>query len=158
MAYMQKGADMVNGERPQIGFQLKFINNLIRRRMDVRFSEQGLGELSGMQGPMVGYIYDNCKKQDIFQKDIEKVFNIRRSTATVMLQNLELKGFITRQAVEHDARLKKIMVTEKAEQYSLRIREQIDEFHEELEQGITEEEKEEFSRILDKIRDNLTKI
>jgi len=106
----------MNGERPQIGFQLKFINNLIRRRMDVRFSEQGLGELSGMQGPMVGYIYDNCKKQDIFQKDIEKVFNIRRSTATVMLQNLELKGFITRQAVEHDARLKKIMVTEKAEQ------------------------------------------
>ena len=149
---------MMNGERPQIGFQLKFINNLIRRRMDVRFSEQGLGELSGMQGPMVGYIYDNCKKQDIFQKDIEKVFNIRRSTATVMLQNLELKGFITRQAVEHDARLKKIMVTEKAEQYSLRIREQIDEFHRELEQGITEEEKEEFSRILDKIQQNLTKI
>ena len=148
----------MNGERPQIGFQLKFINNLIRRRMDVRFSEQGLGELSGMQGSMVGYIYDNCKKQDIFQKDIEKVFNIRRSTATVMLQNLELKGFITRQAVEHDARLKKIMVTEKAEQYSLRIREQIDEFHKELEQGITEEEKEEFSRILDKIRENLTKI
>lgn len=148
----------MNGERPQIGFQLKFINNLIRRRMDVRFSEQGLGELSGMQGPMVGYIYDNCKKQDIFQKDIEKVFNIRRSTATVMLQNLELKGFITRQAVEHDARLKKIMVTKKAEQYSLRIREQIDEFHKELEQGITEEEKEEFSRILDKIQQNLTKI
>ena len=148
----------MNGERPQIGFQLKFINNLIRRRMDVRFSEQGLGELSGMQGPMVGYIYDNCKKQDIFQKDIEKVFNIRRSTATVMLQNLELKGFITRQAVEHDARLKKIMVTEKAEQYSLRIWEQIDEFHRELEQGITEEEKEEFSRILDKIQQNLTKI
>lgn len=148
----------MNGERPQIGFQLKFINNLIRRRLDVRFSEQGLGELSGMQGPMVGYIYDNCKKQDIFQKDIEKVFNIRRSTATVMLQNLELKGFITRQAVEHDARLKKIMVTEKAEQYNLRIREQIDEFHKELEQGITEEEKEEFSRILDKIQQNLTKI
>ena len=148
----------MNGERPQIGFQLKFINNLIRRRMDVRFSEQGLGDLSGMQGPMVGYIYDNCKKQDIFQKDIEKVFNIRRSTATVMLQNLELKGFITRQAVEHDARLKKIMVTEKAEQYSLRIREQINEFHKELEQGITEEEKEEFSRILDKIQQNLTKI
>ena len=148
----------MNGERPQMGFQLKFINNLIRRRMDVRFSEQGLGELSGMQGPMVGYIYDNCKKQDIFQKDIEKVFNIRRSTATVMLQNLELKGFITRQAVEHDARLKKIMVTEKAEQYSLRIWEQIDEFHRELEQGITEEEKEEFSRILDKIQQNLTKI
>lgn len=149
---------MVNGDRPQLGFQLKFINNLIRRRMDVRFSEQGLGELSGMQGPMVGYIYDNCKKQDIFQKDIEKVFNIRRSTATVMLQNLELKGFITRQSVEQDARLKKIMVTEKAEQYSLRIREQINEFHRELEQGITEEEKEVFSRILDKIQQNLTRI
>lgn len=149
---------MEQEESTQIGFQLKFINNLIRRRMDVRFSEKGLGELSGMQGPMVGYLYDNCKTQDIFQKDIEKVFHIRRSTATVMLQNLEMKGFITRQAVDYDARLKKIIVTQKAEQYNLKIREQIDEFHKELEQGITPEEKEEFTRILNKIRDNLTRI
>lgn len=39
---------MICEDYPQIGFQLKAINNLIRRRLDVRFSEVGLGELKGM--------------------------------------------------------------------------------------------------------------
>lgn len=142
----------------RIGFQMKSINNLIRRRLDVRFTEAGLNELCGMQGPMIGYIYNRSKTQDIFQKDIEKEFNIRRSTATVMLQNLEQKGLIVRQMVDYDARLKKILLTEKATEYHLHVREQIDAFHEELENGITEEEKEEFFRILEKIKSNLTVI
>ncbi len=140
----------------RIGFQIKSINNLIRRRLDVRFTEAGLNELCGMQGPMIGYIYNRSKTQDVFQKDIEKEFNIRRSTATVMLQNLEQKGLIIRQAVEHDARLKKILVTQKATECHLRVREQIDAFNEELEKGITKEEKEAFFRILKKIEGNLT--
>ena len=53
----------------RLGFQLKAVNNLIRRKLDVTFSETGLGDLSGMQGPMIGYIVDNSDKQDIFQKD-----------------------------------------------------------------------------------------
>lgn len=140
----------------RIGFQMKSINNLIRRRLDVRFTEVGLGELCGMQGPMIGYIYKQSKTQDVFQKDIEKEFNIRRSTATVMLQNMEQKGLIVRQTVDHDARLKKILLTEKAKECHLRVREQIDAFNEELEKGITKEEKEEFFRILEKIKCNLT--
>ena len=37
-----------------LGFELKCINNLIRRNLDMRFIEAGLGDLSGMQGPMLG--------------------------------------------------------------------------------------------------------
>ena len=144
-------------DSPQIGFQLKSINNLIRRRLDVRFLEVGLGELKGMQGPMIGYIYEQSKSRDIFQKDIEREFNIRRSTATVMLQNLEQKELIVRQAVNHDARLKKIVLTDKAVQYHFRIHEQIDAFNRDLEEGISEEERAEFFRILAKIEENLTK-
>lgn len=140
----------------RIGFQMKSINNLIRRRLNVRFTEAGLNELCGMQGPMIGYIYKQSKTQDVFQKDIEKEFNIRRSTATVMLQNMEQKGLIVRQTVDHDARMKKILLTEKATECHLRVREQIDAFNEELENGITKEEKEEFFRILEKIKCNLT--
>lgn len=146
------------GERiERLGFQLKAVNNLIRRKLDVTFSETGLGELSGMQGPMIGYIVDNSDKQDIFQKDIEKVFHIRRSTATVMLQNLELKGYIQREAVKEDARLKKITVTKKARQYHQHIIEVIGQFNDNLEEGLTDAEKQEFTRILGKMMDNLKK-
>lgn len=142
-------------EEMNIGFRLKCINNMIRRKLDTEFAEIGLEEIVGMQGPMIGYIYDKSRTQDVFQRDLEKVFNIRRSTATVMLQTLEQKGFIIREPVEHDARLKKIVLTDKAVQQHMVIRRQIDVFHEKLEEGITQAEKEEFFRILDKITQNL---
>ena len=142
-------------DKMNIGFRLKCINNMIRRKLDTEFAKTGLEEIVGMQGPMIGYIYDKSRERDVFQRDLEKVFNIRRSTATVMLQTLEQKGFIIRETVEHDARLKKIVLTDKAVEQHMVIKRQIDIFHEKLEQGITPEEKEEFFRILDKITQNL---
>lgn len=151
----KEGEAMEHQEKREIGFELKSVNNLIRRSLDQRFAEEGLEDLSGMQGPMIGYIYDQSKQQDVFQKDIEKAFGIRRSTATVMLQNLEQKGLIMRESVDHDGRLKKILLTEKAKECHMQVRRQIDQFHKELEQGLTEEEKEEFLRILGRIKSNL---
>ena len=138
-----------------IGFRLKAINNMIRRRLDMEFANAGLEEIVGMQGPMIGYIYRRSREQDVFQRDLEKEFNIRRSTATVMLQTLEQKGFIVREPVEHDARLKKIVLTDKAVQQHMEIRRRIDIFHEQLEQDITPEEKAQFFATLDKITRNL---
>lgn len=138
-----------------IGFELKFTNNEIRRNLDQRFAENGLEDLSGMQGPVIGYIFMNGAERDVFQKDIEKWFNIRRSTATVMLQAMEQKGLIEREPVPDDGRLKKIILTEKAKELHYRVKEQIEQFHKELEEGITPAEKEEFLRILDRIRENL---
>ena len=86
---------------------------------------------------------------------MEKRFNIRRSTATVMLQNLEQKGYIVREAVHSDARMKRIVLTQKAIRHNLAIRDQIDAFNKELEEGLTSEEKKMFLRILDKIKKNL---
>ena len=145
----------MDGKR-MIGFRIKSVNNLIRRTWDIRFTEAGLEEISGVQGPMLGYISDHAKDRDVFQKDLEKEFNIRRSTATVLLQNLEQKGYIVREPVEHDARLKRIVLTEKAVRADQTIRKQVDTFNKELEAGITPEEKEEFFRILDKVMQNLS--
>lgn len=142
-------------EERNIGFQLKAVNNLIRRKLDIWFAQAGLEELSGMQGPMLGYIYGRGKERDVFQKDIEKAFSIRRSTATVILQNLEQKGYIVRESMESDARLKRIVLTKKAVEVNLQIQKQIILFNQELEKGITEEEKENFFLVIDKIVKNL---
>lgn len=152
----ERSEDAMGDERRrEIGFELGMVSNLIRRSLNQRFAENGLEDLSGVQGPVIGSIYRNSEKQDVFQKDIEKWFNIRRSTATVMLQNMEQKGLIVRVPVPDDGRLKKIVLTDKAKEMHIRVKEQIDVFHRELEEGISKKEKEAFLATLDRIRGNL---
>ena len=138
----------------QLGFELKAANNMIRRKMEVIFAQQDSHELNGMQGPLLGYLYHKSRNGDVYQKDVEREFRIRRSTATVMLQSLEQKGYLIRVATE-DARLKRILLTEKAIEHHNMIEEQIRIFNRELEDGITEEEKRTFLTILDKMMQNL---
>ena len=139
----------------QLGFELKAANNMIRRKMEVIFAQQDSHELNGMQGPLLGYLYHKSRNGDVYQKDVEREFRIRRSTATVMLQSLEQKGYLVRVASTEDARLKRILLTEKAIRHHDLIEEQIRNFNRELEAGLTEEEKETFLRILDKMMQNL---
>ena len=141
-----------------IGFEIKCLSNMIRRKLDTTFSSPEFDGLTGTQNAMMGYIMDHEETQDIFQKDIEEEFNIRRSSATVMLQGLEQRGYIRRTQIEKDARLKKIELTEKARKLQKRVRAEIDQFHEQLEKDLSQEEKEEFFRLLDKIKSNLKEV
>ena len=72
-----------------------------------------------------------------------------------MLQSMEQKGYIVRVASTEDARLKRILLTEKAIEHHNLIEEQILNFNRELEAGLTVEEKETFLCILDKMMQNL---
>ena len=137
----------------QLGFEIKAANNMIRRKIDAIFAQMEGNEINGMQGPLLGYLYHKSRNGDVYQKDVEK--EIRRSTATVMLQSLEQKGYIVRVASTEDARLKRILLTEKAIEHHNLIEEQIRDFNRELENGITEEEKQTFLTILDKMMQNL---
>ncbi len=138
-----------------IGFEIKCLSNMIRRKLDTTFSSPEFDGLTGAQNAMMGYIMDHEETQDIFQKDIEEEFNIRRSSATVMLQGLEQRGYIRRTQTEKDARLKKIELTDKARKLQKRVRSEIDQFHKQLEKNLSKEEKEEFFRLSDKIKSNL---
>ena len=78
---------------------------VIRRALDARIS--GVNpDLSGVRGMVLGDIVRaNRNGRDVYQRDIEQWFNIRRSSVTALLQGMEQDGFITRCAVEKDARL-----------------------------------------------------
>ena len=56
------------------------------------------------------------QKHSIYQKDIEKEFGLRPSTATEVLKALEKKELICRVSEKQDARLKRIEFTSKAEE------------------------------------------
>ena len=93
-----------------IGFELRRVANLIRREIDNAMSGRNIEKLTGMQGRVIGYLCHNTERE-IFQRDIEAEFSIRRSTATAMLQTMENHGLVERIPVEYDARLKRIIPT-----------------------------------------------
>ena len=68
---------------------------------------------------------------------------------------MEKNGYIMRQSVLSDARLKKIVLTEKATQLGVKYRNNIDLFEETVEKNLTEEEIITLKNILDKISANI---
>ena len=128
------------------------ISNRLRRR-SVALQEK-LG-MSGAQGNILNYILVDGRKRPVYQKDIEKEFGLRPSTATEALKNLEAKGLICRISEKQDGRLKRIEITSKAEEIRHLITSEIAESENLLLKGITEEERRIFIEIGKKMLKNL---
>ena len=109
---------------------------VIRRALDARIS--GVNpDLSGVGGMVLGDIVRaNRNGRDVYQRDIEQWFNIRRSSVTALLQGMEQDGFITRCAVEKDARLKRLVATDKGRACHAEIEASIAQFESDLQKGI----------------------
>ena len=95
------------------------------------------------------------KDRDIFQKDLEKQFDLKRSSISLMLNNMEKNKLIERVAVSEDARLKKIVLTEKAIKLNEKISCAIDLIENKLAEDLTMEEVEIFYKVLNKMRKSL---
>ena len=133
----------------------KVINKISNRlrRSSVALQEK-LG-MSGAQGNILNYILVDGRKRPVYQKDIEKEFGLRPSTATEALKNLEAKGLICRISEKQDGRLKRIELTSKAEEIRHLITSEIAESENLLLKGITEEERRIFIEIGKKMLKNL---
>lgn len=143
--------------RREIGFEIKTLSHLIKRRVDSYAAECHIEKLTGMQGWIIGYLYDHTEEQklDVFQRDIEAEFSIRRSTATGILQLMEKKGLIRREPVASDARLKKLTLTPRAVEHHQAITRMIQATEARLSNGLTDEEVEAFFAIAEKIKKNV---
>lgn len=135
----------------EIGFQINGLSHLIRWLTHQYQGEDGGRSGAGMYGWLIGFLYENRDK-DIYQRDLQKQFSVRRSTMTGILQVMEKEGMITRKPVEWDARLKKIELTEKAVQSQERFQKTIEGIEARISSGLTPEEKETFIRLCGKIR------
>ena len=109
---------------------------------------------TGVQGWIIGYLYQNRDKE-VFQRDIQEQFSIRRSTVTGILPLMEKNGLITRSSVERDARLKKLELTPRAIELYERIGRSVRQVEDRLHQSLTPQEKQEFLRLCGKIRASL---
>lgn len=105
-----------------IGRKFSIINQELRHMYDAAFMENGV---TGAQAVILYYIYTENKERVVYQRDIEAEFKIRRSSVTSVLQGLEKNGFIRRESVKEDSRLKKLTPTEQAVSLSERLEKEI---------------------------------
>lgn len=137
-----------------LGFELRRLGKLMARKQACSYVHAEADRLTGMHGYLIRYLYEN-RDHNVFQRDIEKKFSISRSTVTATLQLMEKNGLITRESVEQDARLKRILLTQKAMDLHKQIEEDITTFESQLTKGISEEEAAVFLRVMQKMCDNL---
>lgn len=138
-------------EPPQvIPAQMRRVNNLIFRKINQFHRENEVEDVTPMHEWILSYLFWH-RDEPVYQRDIEREFSITRSTVTNILQLMERKGYITRQSVEQDARLKQLVLTEKGRQFhedTMRAFHQTDEYVAGL---LTEEENTELLRLLNKL-------
>ena len=129
------------------------IAHLMKNNLDASFGDT---DINGLQARILGMIERNHNNgKDTYQKDIEAEFKIRRSSVSSVLDTMEKNGYIVRQAVEHDARLKKIVMTEKAGQVGIRHRQVIDSFEKNIIKDMSAQEVETLKKLLGKVLENV---
>lgn len=114
-------------------------------------------QLTDSQSRILHYIADESKKQDVYQRNLENEFHVRRSSITSLLQQLEKNGLIERVSVQSDARLKKLILTEKGRMIQEEIGRKIDAFDESI-YNLLEENKEQFLNQLDVLINKLIQL
>lgn len=152
--YMKDGNCVEEKYEKRIAFAVRNVNILIKRRIDRSESKILTDNVTGMHGYVICYLMDNRDK-DVFQKDIEKRFSIRRSTCTNILNLMQKNGLISRSSVESDARLKKISLTPKAEELFSLVEKDRFALEDVMRKGLSESEINTLYSLLARVAENL---
>lgn len=134
-------------------YSLKMVDNLVRKLMDRNITADKQG-LTIMHTWIVGFLYNNPDRA-VYQRDIEREFRVNRATVSGMISLMEQKGLIRRQSVSHDARLKKLELTQLGQELHEKQIRRFEALEGKLEDSLTPEELEQLFVITDKLRHTL---
>lgn len=136
----------------RIGKEIIIFSNRIHRMLGKETAKFGL---TGVQGRILGFVHHESKNRDVFQRDIEEELDIRRSSVTSVLQLMEKNGFIKRESVSEDARLKRIILTEKGLEIHFKVVDCIDKFEKSLRDELSEEELNIFLQLIHRLSEKI---
>jgi len=137
-----------------IGYEIRCLNNLIRRTVKNSPAVIQADQISGANTGIIMYLREN-EGRDVFQRDIEEHFSITRSTSSKVISLMEKKGLIRRTAVAHDARLKKLELTGRSREISRLMIQDAEQFERALTKGFSGEELEKLRDYLGRMTDNV---
>lgn len=139
-----------------LGMELHATSNLLDRCMNAFIISNGAEGVTPMHGMILKHVSINLEHGcDIYQKDIETEFDIARSTVTATLKLMEKKGYIRREGVAHDARLKSITLTPLGEDALIQVDSSIQQSEAQMRNSLSEQEYQELLRLLDCVKSSL---
>ena len=97
-----------------------------------------------------------ARGEKVMQKNVEKFINLRASSVSTLISNLESKGFITRTVSEGDGRARYIELTEKGNSICLKDKQLMEKCDGAIQSALDKDEQEEFDRLLTKIIDSVS--
>lgn len=136
-----------------VGPVIRTFSNLINRKVNEMIVEEE-DSLTPQQGWVLCYLVKNLGRE-VFQKDLEEQFTIRRSTANHMMQLMERNGYIERISVPEDARMRRIMLTPKGTDAHVRIKDRLNRFEALLQKDFSEEEILLFLGMIERMEKNI---
>lgn len=134
-----------------VGYEIHTLDNMIGRIVKLLIEKNGITQ---MQSWIINYLYDH-PDEDVFQKDLESQFRIARSTATGILKLMEKKELLRREPVPSDARLKRLVLTEKGIGKKLAIIRSLDEIETLLKDQISQDELDTFFSVIHQMKRNI---
>lgn len=140
----------------RIGRDISCLKNLFSRNIENNETIRFVNEITSANAVILGFLQKN-QNIDVYQKTIEENFSITKSTTSKILKLMEQNGLINRLGVENDARLKKIVLTEKGLAINESVRNVIDDVEKKALDGFSEEEIEQLFSFLSRIKTNLKK-
>lgn len=138
-----------------ICFTLKKLTNLIGRKLQNEFQHAGVDNSTVQNGWIIMHIHEhNMRGEDVYQKDLEKVLRVTRSTTSKVVNLMISKGYIIAESVDNDARLKKLKLTLKAEEHIAQVEAQMAKVEAIATTGLSEEELKTLQLLLNKVSSN----
>lgn len=144
-------------EKDKIIYKLKSLEkNIIRIIIKEIIENKGYDKANcptPTQMQIISHIINNSN--DVYQKDLEKVLNLRRATVSGVLQTMEKNGLIDRIISNNDARSRKIVLKEKAIIIYQENKERLNNIENIIKKGISNNDLNIFIKVIDKMKDNL---
>ena len=137
-----------------VGHELAYTNNLIARRIARGGNNKYAMNISPIQVRIVKYLVKQNNRA-ILQKDMEYIFNIRRSTVSGVIKTMEKNNIIIIENVKDDNKSKEIKLTNEVYLRANELVRKLRELDLELLKDVNKEDLEVFMRVLKNIQDNL---
>ena len=135
----------------QIGRSIYIMGNIMQRYFHAATEEVSL---SMVQRRILGFLLSQPERE-IYQKDLEREFQLRKSTVTGILNGMEEKGFLRREIAVHDGRYKRIVPTEQAVSCYREVGEQIRQAENIMKKDIDREEMKICLKVLEQMIRNM---
>ncbi|WP_432623567.1 MarR family winged helix-turn-helix transcriptional regulator [Bifidobacterium sp.] len=132
---------------------IRALHNVINRYLYVTRPEQ-VKDVSGGNIDIIVFL-DHHEGEEIFPQDVERRFGVTRSTASRVLALMERKGLVARESVPRDARLKRIVLTDKSRAIAKALRSNAKQMENKLLARLSDTEIRQFMHTLDVMQTNL---